>query len=156
MKKAQLPLWHRLGLTITLAVTWGTGIVLIWARSFGREEGAFGLANHWVEFPARALHGWLAFVCLMALGMMVPLHIRSGWMTGARRGSALTMTFTAMGLIVTGWGLYYAGGDALRQGLIFTHSGLGLLFLPLFFLHSRRTKKSEKSHVVNKDPSDNG
>lgn len=153
MKKAQLPLWHRLWLMIALTVSWGTGTVLVWAHYFGRAEGAFGPETHWVESPARALHGLMAFVCLIALGALVPLHFRSGWITGTRRASALMMAITAMIMILTGWGLYYAGGDSLRQGLRFTHSGLGLLLLPLFFVHSRLARKSPKALMMRKGPS---
>lgn len=135
---AKLPLWHRLGLTVTLFVTWGTGTVLLWARYFGRKDGPFGPENHWAESPTRAIHGGMVLVCLLALGSLVPTHFRAGWLTGTRQTSAFTMVTTTLILILTGWGLYYVGGDSLRQGLSFTHSGLGLLLLPLFFIHSRR------------------
>lgn len=135
---AKLPLWHRRGLTVAIAAAWGSGAVLLWALYFGRREGTFGLENHWVEFPARSFHGLVAYVCLLALGSLVPFHFRAGWTSGIRRTSALTMAIGATLLILTGWGLYYTGGDALRRGLSLTHSGMGLLLLPLFFIHSRR------------------
>lgn len=136
--QAKLPLWHRLGVILSLAGAWGTGVVVLWARYFGRRDGPFGLQNHWIEFPARAAHGFVVLLFLLALGSLVPLHIGAGWRTGSRRNSALALVVPAILLIVTGWGIYYAGGETLRQGLSWTHSALGVSLLPLLFLHSRQ------------------
>lgn len=134
----KLPRWHRFGLTLVLGAAWGTGLTLLWARYFGRHEGPLGPETHWLESPARTAHGLAIFLVLLALGTLVPSHFQAGWRTGTRRRSALAMAGTAATMILTGWGLYYASNESFRQGLSWTHSALGLLLFPLFFLHSRR------------------
>jgi hypothetical protein len=127
-------------LTLVGGAAWGTGAVLLWARYFGRSEGAFGVENHWLESPARAIHGFVILLVLLALGSLAPNHFVSGWRTGARRSSALVLAGGAVIMILTGWGLYYVAHDTVRQGMSWTHSALGLLMLPFFFLHSRQRK----------------
>ncbi len=140
MKGPKLKRWHRWGLTGVGAVAWGTGAGLLWARYFGRREGAFGPENHWLESPARTAHGLAILFVLMALGSLIPHHFGAGWRTGTRRRSAFLLAGTASTMIFTGWGLYYAANETFRQGLSWTHSALGLLLLPFFLLHSRQRK----------------
>jgi hypothetical protein len=137
-RSAKLSRWHRAGVSVTTLALWGTGVVILWAHVFGKKAGPFGPEPHWVEFPARAAHGLAAPVFLMVLGSLAPRHVPSGWQTGTRRGSAVTLGTAALILILTGWGLYYAGGDTLRQGIRWTHSALGMLLLPFFLFHSKK------------------
>jgi hypothetical protein len=135
---ARLPVWQRLGLLGAVGAVWVTGVVWWGARSFGRREGPFGLENHWGEFPARAAHGFAALLFLLAVGSLIPFHFRAGWLTGTKRPSSLFLVTVSLVLVLTGWGLYYAGGDVFRQGLSWTHTLLGVLILPLFLIHARR------------------
>ncbi|MBL8023819.1 MAG: hypothetical protein JNK54_06000 [Elusimicrobia bacterium] len=135
---ARLPLWQRVGLLSAVGGVWVTGVLWFWARYFGRREGPFGLESHWGEFSARAAHGFTALLFLVAVGSLVPFHFRTGWETGTKRLSSLSLALVTVILVLTGWGLYYAGGEVLRRTLSTTHNALGFLVLPLFFIHSRR------------------
>ena len=135
---ARLPLWHRGILIFSVVGVWGTGVLWLCLHYFGKHDGPFGVEFHGGEMPIRAAHGFIVLVFLIAFGTLVPFHFRAGWMAGTRFRSSLPLIAVTLILILTGWGLYYAGGESLRQGLHFSHSLLGVLLLPLFLIHAWR------------------
>jgi hypothetical protein len=79
------------------------------------------------------LHGGAAMATLMLLGALAPLHIQRAWRSERNRLTAVCMlTFNSL-LVVTSFGLYYAGADILRTWSSNIHEGVGL-GLPLLFL----------------------
>lgn len=135
---AKLPAAHRALVHGVFALSWVSGAVVLWARYWGRSEGALGLERHWIESPARSLHGLSAGLCLLAVGSLLTRHVPAGWATGQRRPSALLLLAPVAGLALSGWGLYYTGHDGLRRALELAHAALGFLLpLPLL-VHARR------------------
>src|SRR5260370_38410474 len=57
------------------------------------------------------LHGMTAMIALVVLGAVVALHVRYSWRAGKNRISGAVMVGTNAVLIVTAWGLSYAGSD---------------------------------------------
>jgi hypothetical protein len=81
------------------------------------------------------LHGGAAMATLMLLGALVPLHIQRAWRSGRNRPTALFMlTFNGL-LVVTSFGLYYAGADLLRAWASNIHEVVGLALPVLFLIH---------------------
>ncbi len=81
------------------------------------------------------IHGAAAMVTLMLLGALVPLHMQRGW-----RGRRNRLTGTAMLagnaiLIVTSFGLYYAGSEVVRPWIKDIHTVIGLSLPALFLVH---------------------
>jgi len=62
-------------------------------------------------------------------------HVPAGWQQNRQRPSGGSVLALCGVLMVTGWGLYYFGGEALRHGTSLIHSGLGLAFPLILFLH---------------------
>ena len=89
------------------------------------------------------LHGGAAMLTLLLLGALVPLHIRRGWRSGRNRLTGPTMITVNAVLIITAFGLYYAGSDTLRPWVSDLHIVIGLALPPALLAHvwlGRRTR----------------
>lgn len=81
------------------------------------------------------LHGISAYAVLIAIGSLLPLHVRSGWHRRRKRwtgGSTLAMLVL---LAVTGLVLYY-GGEATREPARWIHVTIGIACIALFPTHA--------------------
>ena len=90
------------------------------------------------------LHGLAAMGSLIIFGSLMPGHIRKAWQHRKNRGSGGTMVATMIALTLTGYALYYVGGEELRPLISLTHWIWGLAMAPLIVLHivlGRRTRK---------------
>jgi len=91
----------------------------------------------WQEIAADLLmlHGGAAMATLMMLGALFPLHIQRGWRAQKNRVAGAVMVICNALLIVTAFGLYYAGSDSLRPWMSDAHTGVGLVLPALFAVH---------------------
>ena len=79
---------------------------------------------------------------LVAFGSLLPGHVAQGWKLGRNVGMGAALLTAALLLGASGWGLYYAGGETLREWLSTGHWAVGLGTGPLLALHvfvGRRT-----------------
>ena len=81
------------------------------------------------------LHGGTAMVALLLLGALVPLHVRRAWRSGRNRLTGPVMVTVNSVLIVSAFGLYYAGSDTLRPWVSDLHIAVGLALPPALLLH---------------------
>ena len=81
------------------------------------------------------LHGGTAMVALLLLGALVPLHVRRAWRSGRNRLTGPVMVTVNAVLIVSAFGLYYAGSDTLRPWVSDLHIAVGLALPPALLLH---------------------
>jgi predicted small integral membrane protein len=98
----------------------------------------------WQEIAANLLmlHGGAAMAALMLLGALAPLHMQRGWRAARNRiAGAAMVTFNAA-LIVTAFGLYYAGSEMLRPWMSDVHIGVGLALPIMFLIHVVLGKRS--------------
>jgi hypothetical protein len=86
----------------------------------------------WPELATDLLrvHGGAAMVMLVLLGALLPLHARIGWRRGRNVASGIVMLGSNALLVLTAFGLYYAGSDTFRYWTSELHVGLGVA-LPL-------------------------
>ncbi len=93
-----------------------------WMYAQARPDGL-----HWVALPRllMKIHGGAAMLALLVLGALTA-HIRRGWKADKNRLSGALLIAVNVFLIVTGYGLYYAGGEALREWLSRWHAWIGL------------------------------
>jgi cation transport ATPase len=92
---------------------------------------------------ALAVHGGAAMIFLVLLGTLLPTHVVRAWRSGRNRLSGVALLVAIGLLVVSGYGLYYFGGDRLRSVTQWTHLGLGILEPILFIMHlilGRRTR----------------
>jgi predicted small integral membrane protein len=106
-----------------------------WLVADQMKEGVHGDA--WQETASYLLmiHGGAAMLMLMLYGALVPLHIARSWRARRNRVTGTAMaTFNAV-LIVTSFGLYYAGSEVFRPWMSGVHIAVGLALPVLIALH---------------------
>jgi hypothetical protein len=91
------------------------------------------------------VHGASALLFLIALGALVPTHIQRAWAARRNRVNGVVFASALIVLIVTGYGLYYFGDEALREVARWIHLSVGLVepaFLGLHIVLGRRTRSA--------------
>lgn len=132
---ARMPYWQlRLiyGATVLLA---GSGALWLLLHYFAQREGDFGPSPHPIEHPMLALHGAAAMLFLFVLGSLLPVHVLRGLALQRNLVSGYMLAAINALLIATGYGLYYASGDALREIVGLSHWIPGLAMSGLLVIH---------------------
>jgi len=93
------------------------------------------------------VHGAAAMLSLLLLGSLLSGHVLAGWESARNRGSGVTMLLLAGALIVTGYLLYYAGGEGVRQDASLVHLGAGAALPFVVFAHALRRMRSRRRHA---------
>jgi hypothetical protein len=124
---------------------------LAWLLADPLKDSASGELWQAIAATTLMLHGGTAMIALVLLGALIPLHMWRAWAAGKNRATGTTMvTFNAV-LVVTAFGLYYAGSDTLRAILSNIHIAAGLGLPALVALHvvlGRRTRVNAASGRV--------
>jgi hypothetical protein len=91
----------------------------------------------WQAIGANMLmvHGLAAMIALVLLGAMIPMHLRGFWRAGKNRVSGAAMVGTNAALMITAWGLYYAGSEGLRTFVADVHIAIGIALPALAATH---------------------
>jgi hypothetical protein len=84
---------------------------------------------------AMKIHGGAAMAILVLVGMLLAGHVRIAWRARRNRGNGLLFLTAFAILTITGYGLYYAGGENLRAWTSRIHLGVGLALPLLLILH---------------------
>ena len=132
--------WQRRLLYCSSAVLLLTGIY--WAvLHYG------GLPPYLSEAFLMKVHGAAAMALLVAIGSVLPAHVPTGWATKHSRTSG-TMILAGCGLLtLTGYVLYYAGNETVREAASYVHLALGLV-VPLFFGAHLQAKSSRQPAML--------
>jgi hypothetical protein len=88
------------------------------------------LGNHNVL----AIHGIAAIFATLALGSILPFHLKAGLKSGRKWHSGFSQLSLLSALIISGALLYY-GPEWMRDTVIDIHSVIGLLFFAIFLMH---------------------
>ena len=152
MKRSKL----RLSLFTEFFVYLVFGILLVTGIAWMVFQARLDEGNH-VSSLMLKLHGGAAMVSLILLGALIN-HVRKGWKSRKNRTSGLTLILAILFLVVTGYGLYYAGDEQLRTLISQWHSWVGLgivLLLPAHVLIGRafrRKSKRSRPSLVGRKP----
>src|SRR6266446_1651901 len=134
MKRSKL----RLSLFTEFFVYLVFGILLITGVAWMVFQARLDEGNH-VSSLMLKLHGGAAMISLILLGALIN-HMRKGWKARRNRSSGLMLVLVILFLVITGYGLYYAGDEQLRSLISQWHAWIGLglfLLLPLHALIGR-------------------
>jgi magnesium-transporting ATPase (P-type) len=108
------------------------------------------------EISAKALamkiHGAAAMAILVLVGMLLTGHVRFAWRARRNRGNGSLFLGTFGILTVTGYGLYYAGGETLRAWTSWIHLAVGLALPLLLILHIWLGKRTRPVAQLQKCP----
>jgi hypothetical protein len=111
------------------------------------------VADEWPD-TARlllTLHGVSAYALLVAVGSLLPLHIRSGWLRRRNTVTGVTVTATMAVLSATALMLYY-GGEEIQAAAKWIHLAFGFACVVVFpvhvFFRINRAIQPDKSSYV--------
>lgn len=118
-----------------------TGGAWLLCRYFLREATDFDpLPNAWEPFWLK-LHGAAAMVALLVVGSLLPWHAWRAWQVGRNRMTGAVMVLVLLAMALTGWALYYVGGEEWRPVIALLHWIPGLLGLPALVWHVTAARK---------------
>jgi len=127
--------WQKVCLDAALIVqllSGGLWLIVHYTIGAGSEE--IGLP-HWSEAWLMRLHGFAAFVILVAIGSFFAVHVPRGWRIRGLRGIDLTMLVCLAVTVITAYCLYYFAPDSIRPSLGWLHAGLGCAFGATVLVH---------------------
>lgn len=137
---------HQLWIYLISLLLVVSGLGWLIAHYFLATAGEFGEAHHFSEPWWLKLHGGAAMIFLIVFGALLPAHAVRAWRVNKNRNSGAAMLAIVAILVVTAYGLYYAGGDVLRDWLGVIHWITGLLAVAGLILHIWIGKRSRSVH----------
>ena len=123
----------RYGLYAAFTILFATGAVwLIGNAKMDSPDGEF-----WQDVSAKMLviHGGTAMLALLILGALIPIHMQRAWRGRLNRLTGIAMVTVNTVLVLTAFGLYYAGSDTLRGWISDIHIAVGLAFPAIIIVH---------------------
>lgn len=137
---------QRYFLYAVLALLFLSGVA--WAYwNYLRSPGDFETsAKSW----AMKIHGAAAMAILVLIGMLLSGHVRFAWRARRNRANGSIFLSAFAVLTITGYGLYYAGGESLRAWTSWIHLAVGLALPILLLIHiflGRRTRPSGQFRI---------
>lgn len=132
---ARMPDWQRRGIYVATAALVLSGGLWLLLHHFGALEGEFGPLPSPYEHPLLAAHGAAAMGFLFLLGSLLPVHVMRGLALRRNRWTGFALAGLNGLLALSGYGLYYAGGDQLRAAISLLHWLPGLLLALLLAVH---------------------
>ena len=124
----KMPAWQRYFVFIGILSCSLTGIAYLLGHEFHIERTVLGAHSVLVW------HGIAAMAATMALGSVLPFHLRAGLKSRRKLWSGLSQLAFLTILLASGALLYY-GPEEIRDSVIEIHWMIGLTFFALFLLH---------------------
>jgi hypothetical protein len=84
---------------------------------------------------AMKIHGAAAMAVLVLIGMLLTAHVRFAWRARRNRANGSVFLSAFAVLTITGYGLYYAGGERVRAWTSWIHLTVGLALPILLLIH---------------------
>ena len=136
---------QRYFLYAVLALVFLSGMAWAYWNYLVASPGDFEIsAKAW----AMKIHGAAAMAVLVLIGMLLNAHVRFAWRARRNRANGSVFLSAFAVLTITGYGLYYAGGERLRAWTSWIHLAIGLVLPILLLIHiflGRRTRPTVRS-----------
>lgn len=135
----KMPNWQR------SFVIWGmmacsiTGLIYLLGHQFQIQRSTLGTHS------ILAAHGIAAILATLAIGSVLPFHIKAGFKSKRQLWSGFGQLGFLATLLISG-GLLYYGPEEIRDGVIDTHWIVGILFFAVFLLHAFSRLRSTNQH----------
>jgi hypothetical protein len=130
----KMPGWQRSFVISSMLACSISGCLYLLGHEFQIQRSTLG--NHTVL----AVHGIFAMIATLALGSVLPFHLKAGFKSKKKWMSGFSQLSFLAALLSTGAFLYY-GSAEIRDSVVITHWVVGLLFFLIFLLHAVITIK---------------
>ena len=130
----KMPAWQRHFVLIGMLSCSLTGTAYLLGHEFHIQGAALGAHSILVW------HGIAAMLATIALGSVLPFHLKAGLKSKRKLWSGLSQLAFLATLLISGALLYY-GPEEIRDSVITTHWMIGLTFLAIFLMHGVYAKK---------------
>lgn len=154
----RLSLRHKRWLYAMSGALFLSGLGWLLAHFFLASPVEFGDPHHVSEPWWLRVHGATAMGFLMAFGSLLPGHIARAWQARKNYRSGLLMLGIVATLVLTGYGLYYAGDEQTRPWISAVHWAVGLAAAAGLLLHvtlgkrrARRRPAMARRHTSRRD-----
>jgi MFS family permease len=138
---------QRYFLYAVLALLFLSGVAWTYWNYLAASAGDFeATAKAW----AMKIHGAAAMAILVLIGMILSAHVRFAWRARRNRANGSVFLSAFAVLTITGYGLYYAGGERLRAWTSWIHLVVGLVLPILLLIHiflGRRTRHPVSTRI---------
>ncbi|QWE09000.1 hypothetical protein [Polynucleobacter ibericus] len=125
----KMPGWQRLFVIYGMMTCSITGLVYLLGHQFQIQRSTLG--THGIL----ATHGIAAMLATLAIGSVLPSHIKAGYKSKKKWWSGIgQLTFLAV-LLISGALLYYGPAET-REWVVDIHWIAGLIFITTFVLHA--------------------
>jgi hypothetical protein len=129
-----MPVWQKYFVLFSMLICSLTGTAYLLGHEFLIARKILGTHS------VLAWHGVAGVIATMALGSVLPFHLKAGFQSKRKLWSGLSqLVFLAM-VVVSGTLLYYGSAD-IRDTVIAAHWILGLTFFAIFGVHVLYAKK---------------
>ena len=123
---------HRYSLYAALTVLFLSGALWAWFNYlFDSSSEIVAGTKSW----SLKIHGASAMATLVLIGTVLSTHVRFAWRARRNRVNGLIFLGTFAALTVTGYGLYYFGGEKLRAWTSWIHLAIGLALPAILVAH---------------------
>ena len=124
----KMPTWQKFFVISSMLSCSITGTIYLLVNEFDIERSLLG--HHKILVS----HGLTAMIASIALGSVLPFHLKAGYQSARKRLSGFTQLGLLVILLITGGFLYY-GPLEFRDSAILLHWLTGLLFFSIFITH---------------------
>lgn len=140
---------HKRTLYAVILTLWTSGALWLLFHYFLRVEGDFGEVAHPLEGWWLRLHGLMAFVSLVAIGSVLPIHAGRAWKRNKNRRSGLAIKAYFLWLALSGYALYYFISETNEAWLPLMHwiAGLAMPLAGLTHIHLGRRRTARPPDV---------
>ena len=125
----KMPSWQRSFVICGMMVCSITGLMYLLGHQFHIQRSTLG------SHSILAAHGIAAMLATLAIGSVLPFHIKAGFKSKKQLWSGFSQLGFLAALIVSGALLYY-GPEEIRDSVIDTHWIVGILFFTMFIFHA--------------------
>jgi hypothetical protein len=125
----KMPNWQRKFVIISMMTCSSTGLMYLLGHQFQIQRTTLGTHS------ILAAHGIAAMLATLALGSVLPFHIKAGYKSNRKRWSGFSQLSLLAVLLLTSALLYY-GPEETRDITVDAHWISGLLFFTIFLLHA--------------------
>ena len=123
---------QRYFLYAVLALIFLSGVAWAFWNYLAASPGDFETsAKAW----AMKIHGAAAMAILVSVGMLLNEHVRLAWRARRNRANGSVFLSAFAVLTITGYVLYYSGGEKLRAWTSWIHLAVGLVLPILLLIH---------------------